>query len=510
MGVARHVPMSTHGDGSKRGTFTRIQRTSAVHAAMAELAKVCGKGRLLDELATIWQNLLLTNRSWSESICCGYIPRYSPSTNTTRMPRRGAGRGGGRGGGRGDGGTTEAAIQIENDVVAFVDITQAPPDVAKHYLEAYDGNMEAAVAGFLEGGLNDVQRGGGAGTGGRELGAVDLEDKDSDYKEEEDGEEEISDDSLDQLQTLASHRSRRNRSRRGGRRNRNVNDLDDDDGEEEEDEEDDDEDDDEDYMSEDLYGEEEERFKYGRRTRRGHRRSMRVSKQQMERQQSREDGDGNGDGDGDEKDAAQHIPAAVLRLPDVNIEEQKMLMAAMTGQAYTGEIPDFSNYQPYPSKPLSPGAIERQNLREEQDLAFQESLAMDRERQQREEQALIDQMEREESQRQKERIMLEELEEKKRRLPAEPASDDPMGIVLAIRMPDGTRLKRRFSKADTLRSVFDYVDVECGPGLAHTAYRLVTNFPRKVFESRAQQQQASLGELGFSLLEALFVETAMI
>jgi hypothetical protein len=69
MGVARHVPMSTHGDGSKRGTFTRIQRTSAVHAAMAELAKVCGKGRLLDELATIWQNLLLTNRSWSESIC---------------------------------------------------------------------------------------------------------------------------------------------------------------------------------------------------------------------------------------------------------------------------------------------------------------------------------------------------------------------------------------------------------------------------------------------------------
>ena len=46
--------MSRYGDrATHAGIFARIQPTSAVHAAMAELAKVCGKGRLLDELATI-------------------------------------------------------------------------------------------------------------------------------------------------------------------------------------------------------------------------------------------------------------------------------------------------------------------------------------------------------------------------------------------------------------------------------------------------------------------------
>ena len=441
------------------------------------------------------------------------------------MPRRGTGRGGRRAGqrdrvdrvdrvDRGGGASTEAAFQIddkdENDVLVFVDITQAPPDVAKHFLEAYGGNMEAAVTGFLEGGgRDDVQqrtnidpsgeretRTHSSRAVGRAVDAVDHDDKDSDYDEGEDrdDEDELSDDSLDQLQTLASHRSLRERSNRGSGQNR----KDDDDGDEEDDGDDgDDGDDVEDYVSEDAYGEEEERFKYGRRTRRGHRRSMR----QMQRQQSREDEDA----------AAQHIPGAVLSLPDVNLEEQKMLMAAMTGQAYTGEIPDFSNFQSYSSKPLSPGAIERQILREEQDLAFQESLEMDRERQHREDQARIEQMEREESARRKEWLLSEQLEDKKRRLPAEPASDDPMGLLLAIRLPDGTRLKRRFSKTDALRSVFDYVDVECGPGLANVAYRLVTNFPRKVFERTAEQQASmGLGELGFSKQEALFVETTAV
>lgn len=499
--------MYRHGGGSHQGTLTRIQRTSAVHAAMAELAKVCGKGRLLEELATIGifcYNLLVSSYQLRGTFP---ITRYITRHITNRMPRRG-GRRGERRGGQGGGPRTEAAIQIEAKVLDFVDITQAPPDVAKHYIDAYGGNMEAAVTGFLEGGRNEVQlreskpsgeeREGeeeSRGAVGRAVDVVDLDDKDRDYNEEEDRDEGLSDDSLDQLQTLASHRSRRTRSNRGGGRNRKGDDLDDDEEEE----------DDEAYMSEDLYGEEEERFKCGRRTRRGHRRSMRqMSKQPMEHQLSREDEDE----DEDEKDAAQHIPAAVLSLPDVNLEEQKMLMAAMTGQAYTGKIPDFSIHQSYVSKPLSPGAIERQILREEQDLAFQESLAKDRERQQREEQALIEQLEREESERRKERILSEELEEKKRQLPAEPALDDPMGLLLAIRLPGGTRLKRRFSKTDPLMSVFDYVDVECGPGLANTTYRLVTNFPRKVFE-RAAQQQASmgLGDLGFSMQEALFVET---
>jgi hypothetical protein len=70
-----------------------------------------------------------------------------------------------------------------------------------------------------------------------------------------------------------------------------------------------------------------------------------------------------------------------LDLPEgINLEEARMLEAAMLGIPYQGRMPDFSNAAAAAAAgpPLSPGAMEQRSLRAEQDAAYEESLALDR------------------------------------------------------------------------------------------------------------------------------------
>jgi hypothetical protein len=70
-----------------------------------------------------------------------------------------------------------------------------------------------------------------------------------------------------------------------------------------------------------------------------------------------------------------------LDLPEgINLEEARMLEAAMLGIPYQGRMPDFSNAAAAAAAgpPLSPGAFEQRSLRAEQDAAYEESLALDR------------------------------------------------------------------------------------------------------------------------------------
>lgn len=71
---------------------------------------------------------------------------------------------------------------------------------------------------------------------------------------------------------------------------------------------------------------------------------------------------------------------APLDLPEgINLEEARMLEAAMLGIPYQGRMPDFSNAAAAAAgPPLSPGAMEQRSLRAEQDAAYEESLALDR------------------------------------------------------------------------------------------------------------------------------------
>jgi FAS-associated factor 2 len=96
-------------------------------------------------------------------------------------------------------------------------------------------------------------------------------------------------------------------------------------------------------------------------------------------------------------------------------------------------------------------------LREEQDKAYQESLIRDQEREQQtkieqdraREERLFHQLSEEMENYQKE-VKLRELEKKVQNLPPEPSESDSKGTTVAVRLPDGSKIQRRFWITDTI------------------------------------------------------------
>jgi hypothetical protein len=137
------------------------------------------------------------------------------------------------------------------------------------------------------------------------------------------------------------------------------------------------------------------------------------------------------------------------------------------------------------------------------------------------------------------------LADKAAALPAEPQAGEGGTLHVVARLPDGTRHGRRFRRTDPLRSAFDFVDLATAGkrdggagggggggggavgssgggavagssggggasggggddgGLRPGSYRLVTQFPRKVFE---EGQGGSFEEAGLTTDTAMFVE----
>ena len=84
-------------------------------------------------------------------------------------------------------------------------------------------------------------------------------------------------------------------------------------------------------------------------------------------------------------------------------------------------------------------------------------------------------------------------------------------MVGQVRMPNGSRVTRRFRRSDALQAVFDFVDVSKAESQGDDAvvmgsYSLATNHPRRVFEesSAAQQTFEQAGLTGRQ--EAFFLE----
>ncbi|KAF3913078.1 hypothetical protein AA313_de0200139 [Arthrobotrys entomopaga] len=147
------------------------------------------------------------------------------------------------------------------------------------------------------------------------------------------------------------------------------------------------------------------------------------------------------------------------------------------------------------------------NIRDEQNRAYELSLARDAERarQKRAEEAARAKAEQEEKERQ-EAIELEEMKLlawrkwRARSLKPEPEAG-PSTSRIAITMLDGQRVMRRFGLGDSVEDVYAFVD--CGgiePGDESAApekynheygFRLVTNMPRKVYEP---SQTKSVGD----------------
>lgn len=67
-----------------------------------------------------------------------------------------------------------------------------------------------------------------------------------------------------------------------------------------------------------------------------------------------------------------------------------------------------------------------------------------------------------------------------------------------VRLPDGSRLTRRFLTSSPLQSLFDFVDANGAAGMPSGTYQLVGGYPRKVvegaFDGSLQQAGLSVGQ----------------
>ncbi|XP_023690356.1 FAS-associated factor 2 [Paramormyrops kingsleyae] len=154
-----------------------------------------------------------------------------------------------------------------------------------------------------------------------------------------------------------------------------------------------------------------------------------------------------------------------------------------------------------------------QVLRQQQDEAYMASLRADqeKERKKREEQ----EQKRNEEEMARQNVLAEErrrrtLEVEKERksecLPQEPALDDPDSVKIVFRLPNDSRVERRFLFTQSLTVIHDFLF-----SLKETPekFQIVTNFPRRVLPclpSGERPNPPTLQEAGLSRTEVLFVQ----
>lgn len=112
-----------------------------------------------------------------------------------------------------------------------------------------------------------------------------------------------------------------------------------------------------------------------------------------------------------------------------------------------------------------------------------------------------------ERQRAQQEADLERLrQEKAVSLPPEPPADESATTACLIRLPNGSRLQRRFRISDPLPALFDYIDAQ-GAGSEPGTYSLVTQFPRRVIQMSQYPSEATLADAGLTgRQEALLLE----
>ena len=92
------------------------------------------------------------------------------------------------------------------------------------------------------------------------------------------------------------------------------------------------------------------------------------------------------------------------------------------------------------------------------------------------------------------------IEKKRRVMPPEPSSEEPNCVLLAIKLPDGTRLERRFRQTDLLTDVMLVAQRHCPQPLS--ACELSTNdVPKRVFTDHGM----TLQEAGLSVRTMLIL-----
>ncbi|XP_068707194.1 FAS-associated factor 2-like [Montipora foliosa] len=151
-----------------------------------------------------------------------------------------------------------------------------------------------------------------------------------------------------------------------------------------------------------------------------------------------------------------------------------------------------------------------QQLRDEQDEAYLESVRADqeKERKKREEEdrkRLEEETKRkkEEAKRNREQSIAQDRVDRKCRLPDEPDSSNADAIRVLIKLSNGKRLERRFLKSNPLHALYDFVfcDEE-----SPAEFVLVSNFPRKIYALDSASEHQTLEDAGIEANALLFVQ----
>ena len=200
-------------------------------------------------------------------------------------------------------------------------------------------------------------------------------------------------------------------------------------------------------------------------------------------------------------------------------EEARMLEAAMLGIPYEGPLPGAGGGLGVSGVGLgtAPSAevAEARAVRNETDWAYEESLRADREKEakraaQREEEeriaaekAVAEAMEAEAAAKaaaEREAAIAAANDA----LPDEPEVGAEGVVDVAVKLPDGRRVRRRFLKSHPLQAVFNFL--VSAEHLEAGSYRLVSQFPRRSFENHAEGAP-TLEAAGLNQKqEALFVD----
>lgn len=151
-----------------------------------------------------------------------------------------------------------------------------------------------------------------------------------------------------------------------------------------------------------------------------------------------------------------------------------------------------------------------QQLRDEQDEAYYESVRADQEKERKKREEEDKKRLEEETRRQKEEAkrtraqsIAQERVDRKSRIPEEPDKSNPDSLRVLIKLSNGKRLERRFLKSHSLQSLYDFVfcDEE-----SPAEFVLVSNFPRKVYALDSSSEDQTLGDAGIEANALLFVQ----
>jgi len=190
--------------------------------------------------------------------------------------------------------------------------------------------------------------------------------------------------------------------------------------------------------------------------------------------------------------------AASAVVADEEMNDRQLAMAIEASYAAQTETGMAANEEDLMAQALRISKMEeegrqRASLRQEQEMELQESILMDQMREQEEQRRRKEEEEAqalEASRREEEEASKRMAEEQKRaRIPEEPAAGEPGIADLMIRTSDGRRIRRRFRDTDDVGQVYDYLDIE--GGLGELKYRLVSTMPRRAYEDRGQSLQAA-------------------